>query len=68
MHISAVLIGGVLGFVGGLAAYFGLGFGLFASILIWAGSGPLTVLVLALHMLLQPAQDPNRDVSQAETA
>lgn len=50
--MTIMLLGCFLGFASGVIAFTLFGFGLFLSIVIWAVSGPLSVVALAtLHAL-----------------
>jgi hypothetical protein len=56
MAIALFILGSILGFIGGLFAYFVLGSALFTALSIWALSGP----VIAALVMLRPSRVAER--------
>lgn len=62
MATISILLGSIIGFLGGLVAYFGLDASLLLALAIWLGAGPASVIVVILTTLARPAQTAEQPV------
>ena len=62
MATIGILLGSIIGFLGGLVAYFGFDASLPLALAIWLGAGPASVIVVILTTLTRPAQTAEQPV------